>query len=91
MAKYKIEYDPVEDKVTKTLTFMGKEYQEVWREENTCCEHPLDMLVEKDYPEIPDECVAAVEDITYAEDDEIMEYLEILTNYEQNQIMPDRI
>lgn len=38
MAKYKVEYDLENDKVTKTLTFMGKEYSEVWTEENSCCQ-----------------------------------------------------
>lgn len=85
MAKYKVEYDSENDIVTKTLTFMGKEYSEVWTEENTYCQCGLDALVDNEFNDLPEEVFEAVENITYSNDDERMEYLETLTAYERSQ------
>lgn len=85
MAKYKVEYDSEKDIVTKTLTFMGKEYSEVWIEENSCCQCGLDVVVDNEFNDLPEEVFEAVENITYSDDDEVMEYLETLTAYERSQ------
>lgn len=82
MAKYKVEYDYEKDKVTKTLTFMGKEYSEVWTNENSSCKRGLETLVEKDHKGLPRNVAEAVENITYADDDDVMEHLETLSDYE---------
>ena len=86
MAKFKVEYDPAEDKVTKTLTLMGKEYSEVWKENNFFCACGLDALVDNEFHDLPEEVFEAVENITYSDDDEIMECLETLTDYECSQL-----
>lgn len=85
MAEYKVKYDLEEDEVTKTLTFMGKEYQEVWTEENSRCKCALSALVNDEFNDLPEDVVEAVENITYSDDDEIMECLETLTTYEHSQ------
>lgn len=86
MAKYKVEYNMKEDKVTKTLTFMGKEYSEVWTEENSHCKCALEGLVDNDFRDLPEEVFEAVENITFSDDDEIVEYLQTLTDYERSQL-----
>lgn len=85
MAKYKVKYDSENDIVTKTLTFMGKEYSKVRTEENTYCQCGLDALVDNEFNDLPEEVFEAVENITYSNDDEVMEYLETLTAYERSQ------
>lgn len=86
MAKYKVEYDLEQDKVTRTLTFMGKEYSEVWTEENSYCQCGLVALVDNEFCDLPEYVVEAIENIACASDDEVMEYLETLTVYEQGKI-----
>lgn len=83
MAKYKVEYDLERDKVTRTLTFMGKEYSEVWTEGNSYCQCGLVALVDNEFCDLPEYVAGAVGNITYAADDEVMEYLETLTDYEK--------
>lgn len=84
MAKYKVEYDREKDKVTKTLTFMGKEYSEVWTNRNSSCKQGLETSVEKDHKDLPENVAEAVEDITYADDGDIMKCLDTLSYYEQS-------
>ena len=88
MAKYKVEYDLEGDKVTKTLTFMGKEYSEVWKENASFCACGLEGPIEDEYPDLPEDVSEAIRNIGigFSGDDEIMEYLETLTTYEHSQV-----
>lgn len=83
MAKFNVEYDFEKDKVTKTLTFMGKEYSEVWTDKNSCCEQGLEALM--DHKNLPENVKEAIEIITYLDDDDVMECLKTLSDYEQDQ------
>lgn len=57
----------------------------MWIEENTYCQCGLDALVDNEFNDLPEEVFEAVENITYSDDDEVMEYLETLTAYERSQ------
>ena len=82
MAKYKVEYDLAADKVTKTLSFMGKDYTEIWTEGGTCCKHGIEEDIKIDYPDLPAEALEAACNITLECESEIMDLLNTLTDYE---------
>lgn len=83
MAKYKVEYDLAADKVTKTLSFMGKDYTEIWTDNNTCCEKSMDLDIDEDHPDLPAAVMEAACSITVEDESEIMDLLQTLADYEE--------
>lgn len=82
MAKYKVEYNPGDDTVVKTLTFMGKDYAEVWKENNTRREGNLEEQVKNDFPKISSAGFEAVHWITLFDDDTVLDALHELIECE---------
>lgn len=83
MATFKKVIDPVSDKIINTLSFMGKEYSETWVQNNTHCDCGLEALVMHDYPNMPGEDAEIIQNITSMDEDELLEALFELTDYER--------
>nr|DAR29964.1 MAG TPA: hypothetical protein [Caudoviricetes sp.] len=83
MAEYKVVVDPVSDTIIKTLSFNGKEYTELWVENNTHCDCVLEALVERDYPNMDIHIWNLIEEITSMDEGELLEALGELTEYER--------
>lgn len=86
MARFKAEWDPTEAKMVKTLTFMDKEYREIWKEKKgvLSCACGIEKSVDRDYPDLPDEVKEAVEKLLDGNEYEVMDNLSILGEYEQS-------
>ncbi len=83
MAKYKIEFDG--NKVTKTLTFMDKEFTEEWEVQeygNWECPCGLEAKVERVFPYLPDDVEEIIATISCMEEYEVPDALERLTDHE---------
>lgn len=83
MAKYKMEIE--EDKITKTLTFLGKEFTEVWEEEGRICPVTIEAEALEAFPDLDEEYITIIEGIDCMSEDEVMEAVQTLTIYEQCQ------
>ena len=83
MAKYKVEIEG--DTITKTLTFMGKEFTEIWVEDGTCCSSCIEEEVMAAFPDLLDEHVKTIEQLTCMDEDEVLEAIVDLTYYEQGE------
>ncbi|MEB6549677.1 hypothetical protein MXL46_11325 [Heyndrickxia sporothermodurans] len=84
MAKYVLTYTP-DGEVKKELTYKGETFSytmipdEFGKTGDNKC---FDIQVSKKFPDEPDEVIEALENISFADEDEIEECLTILTDYE---------
>lgn len=85
MAKFTKVVDGVTEEVTNTLNFMGKDYSEVWKENNTYCDCCILVQVEKDYPDLPEEESGIIDGIDCLDEDELLDSLTYLTEYERSE------
>lgn len=84
MAKFTVEITP--QKVTKTLSFMGLDFTEVWEPDENNCWRIQTIIAEKvksALPNLDEDIVEIIKDFTVLDEDEMMEALETLTDYEK--------
>lgn len=89
MALFKIEYDSEKDKVVKTLTFRGKEYIEVYKNQGTSCDCSIEYQIHKAYLKLDNvttEIIETVVNKTAQCDIRLMELVEELSKLEKSEI-----
>lgn len=85
MASYKME---IKDGIlSKTLIFMGHEFTEVWKEDNTHCRDSIERKVAETFPELEESVKEIIEDAdaVFADACDIYECVNAFTVYEENQ------
>ncbi|WMC91234.1 hypothetical protein [Kineothrix sp. MB12-C1] len=83
MASYKME---IKDGIlSKTLTFMGMEFTEVWEERNTHCADSLEGQVLRALPDLEESEKEILEELTAMDEDELLDAIYALTVYEKSQ------
>ena len=85
MASYKME---IKDGIlSKTLTFMGHEFTEVWEEDNSHCRSSIERKVAETFPELEESVKGIIEDAdaVFSDACDIYECINALTVYEENQ------
>ncbi len=83
MASYKTEIK--NGIINHTLTFMDTEFTEEWKEENTFCQSSIEGQVMQAFPDLCDEDAKIIEELTSMDEDELLEALSELTDYEQSE------
>lgn len=82
MANYKME---IKDGIlSKTLTFMGHEFTEVWENDNTYCADSLEWQALRALPDLEESEKEIVEELTVMDEDELLEAIHALTEYEKS-------
>lgn len=85
MASYKM---TIENGIlSKTLTFMGHGFTEVWEEENMHCRNTIEEQVALIFPDLNEGVKGIIEDAdaVFADACDIFEAINALTVYEENQ------
>lgn len=83
MASYKME---IKDGIlSKTLTFMGMEFTEVWEEDNMRCRDSLEGQVLRALPDLEESEKEILEELTVMDEDELLDATYALTVYEKSQ------
>lgn len=85
MAKFTKTVDGVTGEITNTLNFMGKDFTEVWKENNTFCDCGIEALVSKAFPDFNEEDCDSIQEITCLDEDELLMALAELTEYERTE------
>ena len=80
MASFRIVYKPSKDEVVKTLTFKKRKYSEIWQENR--CYNLITSQIHRDYPKLFEEIEEILGIICWCDDDNIMQALERLSEYE---------
>jgi hypothetical protein len=83
MVSYKME---IKDGIlSHSLTFMGMEFTETWEKDNTYCADSLEGQVLRALPDLCDENKEIIEELTIMDEEELLEALSELTDYEQSE------
>lgn len=85
MASYKME---IKDGIlSKTLTFMGHDFTEVWEEDNTLCRDSIEDKVAQTFSDLEENVREIIEDATiiFGDADDIYDCINALTVCEENQ------
>lgn len=81
MASYKIEYKTSRGEMVRTLMFKGRKYSEIWQDSR--CHNTIINQLRYDYPRLMEDIEEILDTITgWSDDDEIMEALNELREYE---------
>lgn len=82
MASYKME---IKDGImSKTLTFMGHDFTEVWEEDNTLCRDSFEEKVERTFPDLEESEKEIFEELAVMDEDELLDAIYALTVYEKS-------
>lgn len=81
MASYKMGID--NGIITKTLNFMGKDFTEEWKENGSYCPISIETQVMQVFPDLDDTDAKIIEELTCLDEDELLDALSDLTDYEQ--------
>lgn len=86
MAKFKVEWSS--EKIIKTLTFMGKEFLNTWvptESGSRTLEKSFEHQVKQQFSDLPEDITELLGDIDCLDEDEVLEALEQLSLYEEEQ------
>ena len=83
MAKYMVEI--TEDKIVKTLNFMGKDFVEEWEEGGRLCHCSIERQVEKTFPDLGDYEMDIIENLYTMDEHELVEAMDELSEYERSE------
>lgn len=83
MANYKIEID--EDKIVKTLNFMGKDFVEEWCPRRTCYVDSFVAQVARAFPHLGEYEMDIIKSLYTMDEHEIMEAMDELSEYERSE------
>lgn len=92
MAKFNISFDVTKDAVVKTLTFAGREFEEVWTDNGCSCQNPITEKLKTTHLDIPEYIIGQIEEATciFALDaEEVMSMLHELQEYEVEMFVSD--
>lgn len=83
MASYKIEIN--EDKIIKTLNFMGKDFVEEWEEGGTHCHICIEAQVDQAFPKLGEYEMDMINNLYTMDEHELVETMAELTEYERSE------
>jgi len=86
MAKFKVEWQS--EKIIKTLTFMGKKFLNTWvptESGSRTLEKSFEYQVKTQFSDLPEDITELLGDIDCLDEDEVLEALEQLSLYEEEQ------